>query len=338
MESADVGVEIRIAREAEAESGRNLLPEHLPLRIDVTRPCVRACALEAGEAAARHDRHAAASVRLVCALVVVDSADGHEREEVAHTAVAAEESRRVEALLRVRPVVRLGGVHPPRVDSAVNETAHVLPVEVARGGVERVVDNHALVARPCHEVLEVPAAVLEILVGLRVRTEVRPERDHELRIAVVDGLHARLGIVLESVGDEIKRIPVLVSAPVLPVLHDAVHRDAALPVLIDNLRELRPACVALAAHVVAESPLGGHRHLAGEPAYLTHHAVRSASVHEVVVARIAYLARVGHDSVQLLVFCDGRAVDEDSPSLDGLKHGRIVLYVVLQNLLRNAAA
>src|SRR5574344_2619302 len=57
-DTADVGIEVRIARQRETESCRHLLAQHVPRGVHVTAPHVRSVVLLTGITASRHDEDA----------------------------------------------------------------------------------------------------------------------------------------------------------------------------------------------------------------------------------------------------------------------------------------
>ena len=226
--------------------------------------------------------------------MVVHALDRRERERVAVRAPRTERRRAVEVfleLLAARDVVGIGGVHPPRVDAEIVELLQVLPVYVARLGRIDVVAPRAGLRRPRDEVHE-HVLLLELRELRRLRTEPRPYRDHHVRAPVVNLLHdvRRCGR-LEGRNQEIHRVPVLVPAPILPVLNDAVERNAHLPVRVEDVEKLLPRRVALAADPVSVRPLREQRNPTRELAHEAVHAVRAVAEKDVVVDPLARLAR-----------------------------------------------
>ena len=255
----------------------------------------------------------------------VDAAVGHEWEGVLHREPRAVVGLVVVGLLGFVEVVGLGGVGPPGIEAHVVEVREVLPVDVACLGIEGIVGQHALLARPRVEGQQ-GAYLLQFAVGLRPRAEAGPDGNHQVGIVLVDVLHhllrtlqtglQALGLVfgchlLQVVGQvflpggvahfinvigilEAHGIPVGVATPVLPVLHDAVEGNLQLAVLVEHGGQLVAGLVALSALPMAHGPEGEHRGLSRQLAYAGDDGVlRAVAVDEVVVDARSHLAGEG---------------------------------------------
>ena len=198
----------------------------------------------------------------------------------------------------------------------------ILPIDVASLGVEGVVGQHTLVARPCVEGQQ-GTNLLQFLVGFRPRAEASPDADHQVGIVLVHILHhflrtlqARLqtfslifgGHLLQVVGQvflpsrvayfinvirilEAHGIPVGVAAPILPVLNDSIEWNLQLAVFVEHRGELVAGLIALAALPMAQSPEREHRCLTRQLTDAGDNTVlRAVAVDEVVVDARSHLA------------------------------------------------
>ncbi len=80
-ESTDVSIEIGIARQREAQSGRHLFAQHIPRRVHVAAPHVRAVVLLTGKRRARHDEDTLLAISFF-ALGLINAANGFQREGI----------------------------------------------------------------------------------------------------------------------------------------------------------------------------------------------------------------------------------------------------------------
>ena len=137
-EAADVGIEVGIACQREAQSGRHLLAQHVPRGVDVAAPHVAAVMLLTGIARTCHDEDTLAAV--VLALRRIDAAHRLQREGVTlRTPGAAIHTVGIVALAGIEEV-GVGRVHPPGIGAVVVEGLQVFPVDGTGLGVEGVVD------------------------------------------------------------------------------------------------------------------------------------------------------------------------------------------------------
>ena len=258
-------------------------------------------------------------------LVLVDAAVVNQREGILHAAPRAVVGHVVRIALPLE-VVGFGRIGPPGIEAHAVEVGEILPVDVARLGVEHVIDEHTSVARPGVERKE-GTQLVELLVLPGPRSEVGPKGDHQVGILPMHVVHhllwrgqargtlcLRLGnldIGILVVGQvthllgvaylvevmwvlELHRVPLRIAAPVLPVLHDGIDRDVTAAVFVEHARKLVWRLVALAALPVAIGPQREHRGLSAQQSNLLHHAVlRAVLVEEVVIDALADAAAQG---------------------------------------------
>ena len=129
---------------------------------------------------------------------------------------------------------------------------------------------------------------LEFAELLGLRSEACPDGDHEVSMLLMDVLnHLRsLGKVLS---EEVHRIPLIVGAPVLPVLDDAVEGHLQLAVLVDDALSLGSSLITLLRLPEAVGPEWEHRHVACEVAYLRNHTISRTTIHKVIVDALTSL-------------------------------------------------
>ena len=193
--------------------------------------------------------------------------------------------------------VGLAGIHPPSIyANGVEVVVHLLPEKLARPFRISVIER-LLVAEPVDDVVvdrnavhpPVPVHFLEML-GIGV--ELGPDAYHEPAAHGVDGVHhgLRAGV---AVLVEFMAAP-LVVVPVLPVLHDVVHGDAALAEFLQCGYEFELVGIALAALPVAHGPFGHDLGLASQGAVAADDLVDIVALDEIVVYAVLHLAPPGH--------------------------------------------
>ena len=286
-ESADVGVPVGDTADGIVKSRGNLRAEHFPAGLDVAAPAEGRVALDAESGAAGH-LHGPFRVPLR-PIVLVDAHVGDQRERVPDAAPTAV-GRRVIVVLLCRPeMVRLRGVAPEGVDALVHQAFQVFPVDFPGPGVERVIDFHAARHRPGLEGEE-GIDGLELLELRRLGTEVRPDGDDEVGVVPMDIADHRVGPGVERVVEP-HRVPVLILAPVLPVLDDTVQRNSHLAVRAERLAEFLRTVIPLAALPVPVQPEREHFGLAAERVLRGDHLVQAAAViEEIEVRTVGHLA------------------------------------------------
>ena len=102
---------------------------------------------------------------------------------------------------------------------------------------------------------------LQFVVLLRLRSEARPDGDHEVGMLLVDILD-HLRTLGEILSEEVHRVPLIVGAPVLPVLDDTIEGHLQLAMLIDDALRLSSTLIALLRLPEAIGPQGEHGYVA----------------------------------------------------------------------------
>ena len=243
-------------------------------------------------------------------------------------------------------MVGVGGVHPPAVHAHPVELREVFPVDVACLFRVAVIHTHArgIVGprrplwqarlRPCVE-MEQQLLVGKFLVGLGVGAKGGPDAQFQVGSLAVHLVNHALGVTEVGV-DELHGIPVVVAAPVLPVLDDAVEGHTRLPVGAEHLQQFVLRLVAFAALVEAVGPQRQHGHLARQVAHLADDTICIAAIHEIVVHALSHLAF----QCKHLVVADhggGVVVPVHAVALDALEEMGIVLQIGLLHLAVLAA-
>ena len=342
-EAADVVRPVGNARHRNVDPRRNLLTKVVPARGDVAGPERRTAALDACIARSGEDEGPDVGLELENAFV--DAAGVDERvavEEELGRSLRGRAHHRLALLDRqVRVHVGLGRVHPPGVDAKRREPlAHLAPVYVAPLFRIRIVEaveiarpNPVLVPRLDIALVDVTRR-LELLVGVRRRVELGPDRDHEARVHAVHFVDHALW-VREAPGIEAMAAPVVLS-PVEPVLHDVVERDAEAAILADDAHQLVLRVVALPALPEAIGPFGHHRRLAGERPVAGDDAIHRVRGDDIIVDRAA---RLGRHPQRIAVGRRKRVVVEErdiagvrlpfDPDVDGLARGHRQIEVMI---------
>ncbi len=269
-ETADVESPVRQAGHGDVDAGGNLVAHVVPTRDDVAAPHRHRIALGAGIALAREDEHALA---VGGAIAFVDAMGVRQRVGIEELGGRTQRGRRGPRLaladVQVGVHVRLVGVHPPGIEAlAVELVVDLAPVDRLRVGRIRVVERVLVALTDPVQFADFDVALVhvpgggEFLVVGSGRIELRPDRDHDLR---VHGVHRRDHAV--RIGEmrlvEVVRAP-CVLRPVRPVEHDVVDRQLALAVLGQRGDQFVLALVAFAALPETVSPLRQQHRLAGQ--------------------------------------------------------------------------
>ena len=132
-----------------------------------------------------------------------------------------------------------------------------------------------------------PALGIEFLVVIRVAIELRPYRDHEASMHLVNLIKHLLGIgIARSL--ELVRTP-LILRPVVPVLHDIVDRNVALAELSQRAFNFIGSLIALAALPEAQHPLGIEAGLSCQRAIAGNHLIEILACNEIIVHILGHL-------------------------------------------------
>ena len=245
--------------------------------------------------------------------MLVDAFVGHQRKGIVHGAERTVGRHQVEVAVLDVEVVGLRGVGPPGIHSHVVHRTQVAPVQVAGLRIERIVGSRSRMERPGIE-RQQGIHGLQFLVLVRPGAEAGPDGYHQVSMVLVNVIHhllraldarffvqQRFIVGVVAFGDvlhpvlvahlvdvagihELHGIPVGITSPVLPVLHDAVQGYTQLAVLVEHVAQLVRTLVALAALPVAHGPEGKHGSLAGQVAQGGNHTVHAAvAIQEVVV-------------------------------------------------------
>ena len=318
-----------------------MLAESVPRRADVTAPGVGTIALLTSEVGTGEDEDALAVIHGT--LAVIHTTHRHQWEGVANTTIRTHCRRLVTLFLGQVHLVGVSGVHPPSVNTHLVQTREVVPIDVTSLLAIDVVATHAAGVvsawRPLRESALRPSVEVEhetlglhFLERLGLRTERCPDADAHVGVLLVHLVDHILSAVKVGV-EELHRVPVVVAAPVLPVLNDTVERNLQVTIFVHHLEQFLLRLVTLAALMETISPEGQHGHFAREVAHLGNHTVGIATIHEVVIHHLAHF-RLQFD-VACLTFSGsdqtggGVVVPVDAITLDGLVEMGKVLQIAL---------
>ena len=226
-EATNVTVPIGNAADGKIAGRRNLGREVLPAGRHVAAPGVGPVALLSGEGRAGEYGHALARQVRITLGFQVTMMGGHaahmgDGESVAQAAPSTPLAAHiVQVGLFPIQIVRFGGVHPISVDTLADETVvEILPIDVPRPRVIDIVWLYALVPRVAVDRDEPPQSA-QFMAGLGVAPEVSPNGNHQFGILVVHMVDHLFRVAVGRV-QEGQGVPLVVTAPILPVLHDAV--------------------------------------------------------------------------------------------------------------------
>ena len=189
---------------------------------------------------------------------------------------------------------------------------------------------------PCLEVKE-QALLVELAELLCLRTEARPDRDHDMGILLMHSIDHLLSI-REGLADEVHGVPSVVAAPILPVLDDTIERNLKATVLVNHLEQLLLRLVAFAALPEAEGPEREHWHIARQLAHTSVHAIGILAVHEIIVGAIAHLGTECHALGIVLKIGTAVVVPVDAPAFHRLYDVLEVLQIGLLHMLGEPTA
>ena len=302
-EATDVGIEIRIASQREAQSCRHLLAEHIPRGVHVAAPHIRAVVLLTCKGRARHNEDTLFLPHLTLGLI--DATDGFQGEGITElTPGAASDGMGVVGLTGIEEI-GISGVHPPSIGAIVIETLQVFPVNITGHGTESIIDLHARgiihtwgpdmresALWPCLD-RQQKAFLIEFAELLCLRAETCPDGNHKMGMLGMDVLN-QLRASGKVLREEIHSVPQIVGSPVLPVLDDAVEGHLQGTVLINDALRFRSTLIAFLRLPETVGPEGEHRHIAREVTHLGDDPIGRAAVHEVIVDAIACLRCKGH--------------------------------------------
>ena len=249
-ECSCVTVPIGQTRNAEVAGCGNLGCQGLPTRGDVGTPNKGSRALHTGKSGAGEDAHAFVRQAVFCAVVVVDTFHMTEREGIAQGAegATAEACHIVVVGRLVAEVIGFGRVEPDGVDTLAHQSfIKVIPIAGSRVGVIDIIGACSHAGGITLNGDEA-ASLAKLLVLLGVRTEVWPYADHQFGIHGMHLVYHALIVAVFRV-EKLHGVPVVVVAPVLPVLHHAVEGHAKLAVFSHHVDDFLGALIALLALV-----------------------------------------------------------------------------------------
>ena len=273
-EAADICIEVGITRQGKAQSGRNLLAQHIPRRIDITTPHIGAVMLLTGKGGAGHDKHALlAGISGGIALRLIHATDSFQREGIAQGTPCTTFLTSLMGICCRRTVeaVGVGRIHPPCICTIIMECLQVLPVDSSCLRRESVIHFHTRgiiltwrpesesTLRPCLKVKK-QILFLEFLISLGHGTETGPDAYHKVGTQFMNLIN-HLTTIGKLLRKEIHCIPQIIGAPILPVLDDSIQRNTQLSVLLHNAQCLIGTLITFLTLPVTVGPQGEHRHI-----------------------------------------------------------------------------
>ena len=198
------------------------------------------------------------------ALAFIDGTGCHQRKDVG-IAVAASRCDFVpqENTFLLSFCFRFGCVHPPCVQTNIEQGfVHQVPVILPCARIRRIVRSHSLLVIwkmwNLGAVNEVSAPV-HLVILLRARLKERPHRNHQMEIVLVELVHHAFGIGIILVEDVLA-----LAVPPKPVLHDVIHRNVQVAILLCHRKNFLLRFVAVLALPKSVCPAPKHRRLAGQ--------------------------------------------------------------------------
>ena len=325
----------------------HLSPHVLPPCGDITAPSGRTETLFPGKSASGEQEYAPVGIHR--SLPVIDGIGIHDGVGVEIFGARAECRRAGEffAIPHRCAVAHVGfaGIHPPGINAIfifrVEILIHLPPKHLARTGIVGIV-KRAHVAQPVvdgvsHGLMIHPSVGIEFLVVFHRTVEFGPYGNHEAPVHGMDTVEHGLRI---GVARGLKRVVApRIELPVIPVLHDVVHRNATLTEFAQGRFYFLTARIAFPALPEAERPLRENLCLAGQCAVARNYSVYTFTDNEVVVHVLAHFAPDAQFALFLLALWDGSPqsaiahvaigipVDEDFSLDTSLQRGRELIAV-----------
>ena len=174
-------------------------------------------------------------------------------------------------------------------------------------------------------------ASVHVVVGFRSGTEVRPHRNHQVKIVLVKVFHhpRRVGIT------RLVKHRLAHGVPPKPILHDVVNGDVQFAVFVRHAKQLFLRAVSVFALPKAVRPLAEKRRRAGQFAISRYDAVELGSVKKVVVHLIGYFRAEIERAKKAVVEAAPRGmVPENAIAVARQKERNANVGVVLRNIHR----
>ena len=162
-----------------------------------------------------------------------------------------------------------------------------LPIQFTRRGIGNVVISL---------LVDEKSGTFHLLVYRRGWIKVRPDRNHHVRLFVMDLLYCAGKVRIAGI--EVARSPL---CPPLPILNDRVERNMTVAVLIDDSDQLILSFVAILRLEKAIGPFSEQRRMAGQFAILMNDLVGLGTINEVVIQALGRLGAKDQRARELIV-------------------------------------
>ena len=343
-EAANVVRPVGHARDAQVESGADLVAQILPSRRDIAGPERRGGTLHTAEAAAGEDKRSLPGLVLPQPFenaLSMDERIGIEDRGTRHTGRGR--SHLVFALLdrEVGMPIGLGRIHPPRIEAQrCQRFCHLAPVDLARLGAVGIVKSVGVALPDPIELLRFQRPLVKIAFvaqfpGVCGRgIKLGPDRNHDAAVELVYFIHHGGGVG-KALGIEAVAAPAILG-PIEPVLHDIIDWNALVAIALHHVEQFSLRIVALARLPETVNPARHHRCLACQAAVSGDAFVHCRCLHHVIVDRLARLAGEAHRIAihrwqRIGMFeCDVALVGLPlDPQLDRLARGKIEFEIVV---------
>ena len=205
--------------------------------------------------------------------------------------------------------LRFVRVQPPRIHALLKQRrVRIRPILFARRGIGRVIERlpRWMKTRLDHLRNE-PPILVELFVGRAPRPEVRPNRNHQMKMLLVQRVDHSPGVRVILVPRHLPH-----RHPPEPVLHNVVHRYMQSPVSRRHRLQFLLRLVFVLALPEPISPPAKQRNLAGQFAIVPDNLIRLRPVNKVVVHPVRNLrAQIKRMNKPVVHHAPRRIVPED---------------------------
>ena len=213
-------------------------------------------------------------------------------------------------------MIRFSRIGPPSIHSHIIHRCKILPIEITCLFIKRIVRSCTRISRPRIKRNQ-SVHLFQFLILVGPWSETGPNRNHQMSILLVHIIYHFLRAfdarffcqffrlfairhilhpffitnLIYIIGiHELHGIPVRVTSPVLPVLHNTVERNFELTIFIENATKFIRTFIALATLPITHCPKRKHGSLSGQIAQRRYHSIhRSVLIKEIIIGNQSYL-------------------------------------------------
>ena len=209
------------------------------------------------------------------------------------------------------------GIHPPSVHALIEKPRfEILPENIAGLRIVCIVN---LVTGP-GPLIEQGSDRVQGMIDSRFRAESGPYREHVMHVIFRMQPRypfSRIGKISRL---ELKRVPMRLVTPILPVLYDVVERNPPVPILFHYGFQFVERLVSLTGLPETVDPFAEHRHMSSQFTISCHRPGHVTAMNEIVVRRITHLGSKAVHPVRILELGSGIIVPKQSVATGRYQH------------------